>query len=67
MCIAVKSPPRNDYDHDSTRKSAPVGSSFPRRRLYPQEMDWDQSGRVTFKEFLFAVEGWGGLEEEEEE
>ena len=35
--------------------------------LYPLEMDWDQSGRVTFKEFLFAVEGWVGLEDEEEE
>mmetsp|Transcript_32384 Transcript_32384/g.79927 ORF Transcript_32384/g.79927 Transcript_32384/m.79927 type:complete len:253 (-) Transcript_32384:329-1087(-) len=32
-----------------------------------EEMDWDNSGRVTFKEFLFAVEGWVGLEEEPQE
>mmetsp|Transcript_7229 Transcript_7229/g.17940 ORF Transcript_7229/g.17940 Transcript_7229/m.17940 type:complete len:235 (-) Transcript_7229:492-1196(-) len=27
-----------------------------------EEMDWDQTGRVNFKEFLFTVEGWVGLE-----
>jgi hypothetical protein len=31
-----------------------------------KEMDWDQTGRVNFKEFLFTVEGWVGLEVDEE-
>lgn len=30
------------------------------------ELDWDHNGRVTFREFLFAVSGWVGLEEDEE-
>ena len=32
-----------------------------------EEMDWDHNARVSFKEFLFAVESWVGLDEEDED
>eukprot|EP00898_Chlorokybus_atmophyticus_P006309 jgi/Chlat1/667/Chrsp104S01153 len=31
------------------------------------EMDWDGNGKISFKEFLFAFEGWVGVEDEEDE
>jgi len=32
-----------------------------------EEMDWNHSGAIHFTEFLFAFEGWVGLDEEDEE
>ena len=29
-----------------------------------RELDWDKSGRVDFKQFLFAVEGWCGMDDD---
>ena len=31
------------------------------------EMDWDANGMVSFKEFLFAMESWVGMDDEDEE
>ena len=31
-----------------------------------EEINWGRHDVVTFQEFLYAVEGWVGLEEEEE-
>lgn len=32
-----------------------------------EEMDWDKSGMVNFKEFLFAFTRWVGIEDNEDE
>ena len=31
------------------------------------EMNWDETDTISFHEFLYAVEGWCGLEDEEKE
>ena len=31
-----------------------------------EEMDWDRSGQISFMEFLFALEDWVGIENEED-
>lgn len=30
-----------------------------------EEMDWDADGTISFTEFLFALTGWAGIEDEE--
>ena len=30
-----------------------------------EEMDWDKNGKVSFREFLFALEKWIGMEDED--
>ncbi|KAE8731488.1 putative calcium-binding protein CML21 [Hibiscus syriacus] len=32
-----------------------------------EEVDWDQNGSVSFKEFLFAFTNWVGIDDEEDE
>jgi hypothetical protein len=32
-----------------------------------KELDWNSDNRITFKEFLFAYEGWTGLTADDEE
>jgi len=31
------------------------------------EMDWDQNGNISFKEFLLGMEAWVGLDDDEDE
>jgi hypothetical protein len=30
-------------------------------------MNWDETDTISFQEFLYAVEGWCGLEDDQEE
>lgn len=32
-----------------------------------EELDWDSDGQITFKEFLFAMMSWVGLEDEDDD
>ena len=32
-----------------------------------EEMDWDKNGNISYLEFLFALESWVGIEDQEEE
>ena len=59
--------PSMDKDKRSSLKhnSHKTGRSLTAQRF--AEMDWDTNGQVSFKEFLFAFEGWVGLDEDEDE
>ena len=32
-----------------------------------EEMDWDKNGNISYLEFLFALESWVGIEDQEDE
>ena len=46
-------------DHTAGASSKLISARF-------GEMNWDESDTISFHEFLYAVEGWCGLEDEEE-
>jgi len=46
-------------------KSPSANALLSRQRW--EELDWDDDGSITFKEFLFAMFKWCGLEDEDEE
>jgi Ca2+-binding EF-hand superfamily protein len=46
-------------DHAAGATSKLISARF-------SEMNWDKTDTISFQEFLYAVEGWCGLEEEEE-
>ena len=52
--------------HSDSRGSRPGSRKGPPQLRF-DELDWDQNGRVSFKEFLFGMESWVGMETEEEE
>lgn len=31
-----------------------------------EEMDWDKNGKVSFREFLFSLISWVGIDSDEE-
>lgn len=50
------------------KESAPKdGTSSLLSRERWQEMDWDSDGKITFKEFLFALMNWVGMDDEDED
>ena len=32
-----------------------------------EDMDWDKNGNISYLKFLFALESWVGIEDQEEE
>lgn len=33
---------------------------------FAEEMDWDRNGKVSFREFLFALISWVGIDPDDE-
>jgi Ca2+-binding EF-hand superfamily protein len=47
------------------KKRGEVGTSALLSRERWEELDWDSDGQITFKEFLFALLTWVGMDDEE--
>lgn len=47
-------------DHNAGASSKLISARF-------SEMNWDETDTISFQEFLYAVEGWCGLEDDQEE
>jgi hypothetical protein len=78
--LAMMSPARLSGSHGpdgfrtaSAEKSARGRSQFPVSALEFladdrfAELDWDEDGQITFREFLFAFVNWTGVEDQDEE
>jgi len=55
----------NQATSSAGARNSTVSLSSSRKRF--EEMDWDDDGKISFTEFLFAFTGWVGLEDEDEE
>ena len=50
--------------HGHSGKGKPRANALLSRQRW-EELDWDADGSITFKEFLFAMFKWCGLDDEE--
>jgi Ca2+-binding EF-hand superfamily protein len=62
---AARSAPATSERPTPREMAAANGSGAVASRRRFSEMDFDGNGRVSFPEFVAALEGWAGVEEEE--